>query len=294
MNKNIKIVFFGTPSFVVPILEALEENFEVVGVVTNPDQKVGRKQVLTPSAIKAFSQGDALTYVKASPYTILTPEKLDVQTVQDLRRLNPDLFVVAAYGKIIPKEILDIPKYGALNIHYSLLPKYRGASPIQTAILNGDKTSGTSIIKMDEKMDHGPVLITKEIILSGQDTFESLNIKMTQVTIPLLIDIIPDFITGKAELKPQNEEDATYTKIIRKEDGYFDINNPPTAEKLDRMIRAYSPWPGVWTKFQPQRGTSDEAKIVKFYPGNMVQMEGKKPTKLEDFLRGYPDFPLKV
>ena len=281
MDKSIKIVFFGTPAFVVPILEALEENFQVVGIVTGPDQKIGRKQILTPSAVAT----NARRPLAAQGITLHKPERLDNEAALELKKLNADLFIVAAYGKIIPQNVLDIPKFGVINIHYSLLPKYRGASPIQAAILNGDKTSGTSIMQMDIKLDHGPVLATKEISLSNTDTFESLNTKMTQETIPLLVDIIPQFIAGKVDLKPQNEEEATFTKIINKEDGYFDIGNPPTPEKLDRMIRAYYPWPNAWTKWN--------GKIVKFFPGELVQMEGKNPAKLADFLRGYPDFPIK-
>ncbi|MDO8498659.1 MAG: methionyl-tRNA formyltransferase [bacterium] len=288
MKSQLKIVFFGTPQFVVPVLEKLAENFQVVGVVTAPDQKAGRKQLLTPSPVKLASQGQAWEA------NVLTPQKLDPTLAEQLTKIHPDLFVVAAYGKIIPQNILDIPKFGALNIHYSLLPKYRGASPIQEALLNGDKVSGTSIIKMDAKLDHGPIVSTKEIRLSESDNFESLNTIMTKETIPLLLKTIPDFMTGKIKLQVQDDTMATYCSIIKKEDGFFDINNSPPLEKLDRMIRAYYPWPTAWTKWPFDKAQGKNNKIVKLLPQNMVQIEGKKPVKLEEFLRGYPDFPIKT
>jgi len=277
-----RVVFFGTPDFVVPVLEALIKNFQVVGVVTAPDQKVGRKHLLTPSPIKLASQVDGLR--------AWTPEKLkDGGFIQEMKNLNPDLFVVVSYGKIIPKILLEIPKYGVLNVHYSLLPKYRGATPMQTAILNGDKVSGITILKMDEKLDHGPIISTKKFRLSEQSTFDSLSKEMTLEAIPLLVKVIPEFISGKITPKPQNEAQVTVTKLITKEDGYFDINpqagGPPAPDLLDKKIRAYYPWPNVWTKWNN--------KIVKFYPRKMIQMEGKNPSKLEDFLRGYPNFPIK-
>ncbi|MFH0937424.1 MAG: methionyl-tRNA formyltransferase [Candidatus Daviesbacteria bacterium] len=284
--KDLKIIFFGTPEFVLPVLKTLEENFSLVGIVTAPDRKVGRKQILTPSPIKAFTssarrprvalQGDAL---------ILTPDKLDDKVTQSLQNLSPDLFVVAAYGKIIPKEILDVPKYGALNIHPSLLPKERGASPIQSVILKGEIISGLTIMKMDEKMDHGPIIYTSKFSLSDQDTFATLSKFMFEEVAAILPKIIEDFVAGKIKPKPQNHKLATFNKLVKKENGYFEISNPPSPEMLDRIIRAYYPWPTAWTNWH--------GKIIKFLPGGMIQMEGKKPVKLADFLRGYPDFPLK-
>lgn len=277
-NSNLKIIFFGTPDFVVPVLQALVEQFQVVVVVTAPDKKVGRKQILTPSPIAEFTQQHKILTFK--------PEKLDQNFVTyNLEPKTYDLFIVAAYGKLLPSKLLEISQYGSLNIHPSLLPKYRGPSPIQSAILNGDQVSGVSILVVDEKMDHGPVISTKEISISDTDTFETLSKKMFETGADLLIKIIPDFISGKTKPKEQDHSKATLTKIITKEDGYFDINNPPPPEQLDRMIRAYYPWPGVWTRWNN--------KIVKFLPGGLVQMEGKKATKLEDFLRGYPNFLIK-
>lgn len=293
-NKEIKIVFFGTPEFVVPVLQSLIKNFDVIGVVTTPDQKVDRKQLLTPSPVNLASQGYTL---RSYSLKVFTPEKLDAKVVKKLKDLKPDLFVVAAYGKIIPQNILDIPRFGAINIHPSLLPKYRGPSPIQSAILAGDKISGITIIKMDEKMDHGPILYVEEFSVSSLDNFQTLSTKMFYASSLFLPKIIPAFIEGKLKPRLQDDAIATYCNLIKKESGYFDLkdfsDSPIFLQKLDRMIRAYFPWPTAWTKWQPHQRSSGEAKIIKFYPGGLVQIEGKKAVKLEEFLRGCPNFPIK-
>lgn len=282
-----KIVFFGTPSFVTSVVSSLGQNFELVAVVTAPDQNVGRKQILTSSPVKQKAQELGIK-------NILTPAKLkDPDFISTLLTLNPDLFIVAAYGKIIPQAILDIPKFGALNLHPSKLPKYRGASPIQAAILNGEKTTALTIIKMDQEMDHGPIVFIKEVQLLNNDTFQTVSQKMFSLATEALCKLIPDFISAKVALKVQNEKEATFTKIIKKEDGYFEIDNPPTKEVLDRMTRAYYPWPNAWTVWEVTREKRKEKKIIKFYPDGTLQMEGKKPVPLKDFLNGYPDFPLK-
>lgn len=196
-----------------------------------------------------------------------------------------DLAVIAAYGKILTSNELNTPKYGCINIHPSLLPKYRGPSPIQSAILNGDKFSGISIIKMDEEIDHGPIIYQEGIELYDNDTFDTLSKKMFLKSAEVLPKLIPDFIKGKITPIPQNHQQVTYCSQLTRESGYFDINNPPSSEILDRMIRAYYPWPGVWTKWNN--------KIVKFYPEGKIQMEGKKVMPIKDFLNGYPNFPIK-
>lgn len=276
MDKQIKIVFFGTPAFVVSILESLDKHFNLVGVVTSPDKIVGRHQTWTPSPVKSASHGKK----------VLTPDKLNQSFIAELSNLQPDLIIVASYGKIIPQSILNVPKYGALNVHPSLLPKYRGATPIQTAILNGDPISGISVIKMDDKMDHGPLIYLEEIELSDQDTFETLSYKMFQQAGEILIKLIPEYISGKASLTEQDHSQASFCKLLKKEDGFFDIQSPPSPQVLDRIIRAYYPWPNAWTNWN--------GKVVKFYPNQIIQMEGKKPTGLNDFLRGYPTFPISI
>ena len=288
MNQELRIIFFGTPAFVLPVLKKLQENFEVVGVVTTKSQ-----------------QGEALRRHIWGRLMCLTPETLDQNFVNQLQALNPELFVVASYGKIIHQAVLDIPKFGSLNIHPSLLPKYRGPSPIQTAILNGDKISGVSILVVDSKMDHGPVVATCKVGLSNTDTFDSLSKTMFLIGAELLIKIIPDFVENKIKLQEQDHEKATFTKMFTKEDGYFDLFDgkralPDFLERLDKMIRAFYPWPTAWTLWLPQSSHSHARKaspyvrkIVKFLPEGMVQMEGKKPVKFSDFLRGYPNFPVK-
>lgn len=303
-NSDLKIIFFGTPQFIVPVLSTIQKNFNLLGVVTSPDKKVGRKQLLTPSSVKQFYQ--------SSLGSCLTPEHFTPDVAQQLTALKPDLFVVAAFGKIIPENILDIAKFGAINIHPSLLPKYRGPSPIQSAILNGDKISGISIIKMDAGIDHGPVIYAEEFSLSSVDNFETLSTKMFLRSAEILPKVIPAFVGGKLKPELQNHAIASYCNLVKKEDGYFDIDNPPKTKILDRMIRAYYPWPTAWTgwkgkilKFLPfsviptkagihrscikYRMTGIEIQNDKF----LVQMEGKKPIVLKDFLNGYPNFPIK-
>ncbi len=272
-RQNIEIVFFGSDSWSIHVLKSLEDHFDVKAIVTAPDSSVA-------NYFKGF---------------ILTPDKLDNEFLTtNYKLLTTDLFVVASYGKIIPKPILEIPKYGALNVHPSLLPKYRGPSPVPATILNGDKETGVTIIKMDEKIDHGPIVTAKKISLTGQEDFLELINKLFQVGGDLLANIIPDYIAGKLKQISQNHSRATYCPLLTKESGYFDIKSPPPTFQLDRMIRAYYPWPGVWTKWSPSAKASGDkqARIVKFLPGGLLQMEGKEPISWKDFLNGYPDFPL--
>lgn len=298
-HEEIKIVYFGTPKFSAYILEKLIEfcdsgtNFglhlkgvtgslpklySIQAVVTSPDKPVGRKQVVSSSPVSVVAQKYNIP--------ILKPDRLDEEFIKSSESyLECDLFVVVSYGQILPKAILDIPQLGAINVHASLLPKYRGASPIQQAILNGDKETGVTIILMDEQLDHGPILYTKKISLSEQDTFETLSTKTMHVGAELLIENLPKFVERRIRPVRQTHAMASFCQRLTRDSGYFDINIPPSPEKLDRMIRAYYPWPGVWTKWK--------GKIVKFLPGDMLQMEGKKAISLKDFLNGYPDFPLK-
>ncbi len=196
-----------------------------------------------------------------------------------------DLGVIAAYGRILTKEELNTPKYGCINVHPSLLPKYRGPSPIQAAILSEDKTTGITIIKMDDRVDHGPIIYQEILELSVNDNFDTLSKKMFQRSAKILPKIIEDFIAGKIKPVEQDHTKVSSCARLTRESGYFPIDNPPSPEILDRMIRAYYPWPGVWTRWNK--------KIVKFLPNHMLQMEGKKVLSKKDFLNGYPDFPLK-
>ncbi|MBP6882015.1 MAG: methionyl-tRNA formyltransferase [Candidatus Levybacteria bacterium] len=269
-----KIIFFGTPYFVVPVLKKLYEEYEVLGVVTMPDSIQGRKKILTPTPVKAFALENSIPVINLNE---LTTEN---------RQLKPDLFVVSAYGKIISQEILDIPKFGALNIHPSLLPKFRGPTPIQSAILEGEKISGVSIIKMDDKMDHGPIVSQWTYPISENDTFESLHIEMFKDAAAKIPDVIKKFVESTSDFAPQNEDEATVCEMISKESGFFDCTNPPSPKNIDLMTRAYYPWPTAWTKV---RIKNNEERIMKLLPDGMIQFEGGKPMKIKDAINGYPD-----
>lgn len=276
---KLNIVFFGTPSFVIPLLEVVHKDFTVVSVVTTPDTIQGRKKILTASPIKEFAK-------KTFPgVPVLTPDNLN-EIEKELQTVQPDLFVVAAYGKLIPQSILDIPKYGSLNIHPSLLPRYRGPSPIQTAILNGDVETGVSIIKMDAEMDHGDIISQWKTPIRETDTFETLHQTLFGQTAEKLTEIILDFVTETIQPQPQDENKVTFCQKTTRESGYFDIDNPPTPEILDRMIRGFYPWPTAWTRITMKNG---EKKIVKFLPEKRMQLEGKNEVSVKDFLNGYPE-----
>lgn len=195
-----------------------------------------------------------------------------------------DLAILVAYGKIIPAEILSKPKFGFVNVHPSLLPKYRGPSPIQTAILEGDKETGVTIIKLDQEVDHGPILAQKEIEIAGDDTHESLTEKTGQAGSKLLVEILPRYLSGKIKPQEQNHANATFTEKIIKADGFINLENPPSAKALDLMIRAYFPWPAIWTKTE----LNGKLKIIKFLPKGLIQIEGKNPMTKEEILNGYP------
>ncbi len=232
----MKYIFFGTPKFAAIVLERLiNAGYIPEAIICNPDEPVGRKQILTPPPTKILAGKYGIN--------ILQPEILVNYKLQ-ITNYKPDLAVVAAYGKILPKEILDIPRYGTLNVHGSLLPKYRGASPIQHAILNGDKETGVTIMKIDEEMDHGPLLGKSEIRISKSETFESLSQKLAISGADLLIKTIPDYISGKIKTIEQDHSKATYAKIIKKEDGKIDWSK--SAEEIERMARAFYPWPTAW------------------------------------------------
>ncbi len=274
MNK-LRVVFFGTPEFVVPIFDSLQAHFQLIGVVTTPDAPVGRKQIITASAIGQKAKELGIPAIKDI--------KLDHETAEKLKELSPDLFVVASYGKIIPQSVLDVPKYGSINIHPSKLPLFRGATPIQSQVLEGIIDSAISFILVDAKMDHGPLLHQEDFIIAAKDTNETLHDTMFIKAAEILPSIIKQYVEGTIIPLEQNHEDATFCKIFNRESGYFDLDTPPSPEKLDQMIRGLYPWPTAWTKWN--------GKIIKFLPNNMVQPEGKKPMKWKDFLNGSHNFP---
>jgi len=207
-----------------------------------------------------------------------------------IEKLRPDLVIVASYGKIIPKKILAIPKYGSINIHPSLLPKYRGPSPIQMTILKGDKTTGVTIMLMDEKIDHGKIIDQKKYQIPKGINYKELKDILADHGIKLLIKIIPKWINGKIKAKEQNHSQATYTKIIKREDG--EINWNKSVKEIERKIRAFDPWPGTFVFWKGKRIKILKAAILKNNKLviKKLQPEGKKPMSMDDFLRGHPDF----
>ena len=226
-------------------IEALLENPNLVikAVVTQPDKKVGRKQELQASPIKN------LAVSKNIP--VLQPEKITKDFINQLEELAPELVVVVAYGLILPKKLLDLTRYKCINLHPSLLPKYRGPSPLQAALLNGDEKTGITIMLLDEKMDHGPILSQEEIEISARETGQSLHDKLAQKGAELLSKTIDSWILKKINPVEQDDSKATLCQLITREDGK--INWQQTAETIERQIRALSPWPGTYTFYNKKR-----------------------------------------
>jgi len=241
LQDKLRVVFFGTPEFVIPVLELLHKEEELVGVVTQPDKPQGRGLKPLPSPVKKWAQERGIP--------VLEPQKLKDETfLKALRNLNADLIVVFAYGKILPKEVLETPWAGCWNIHLSLLPRHRGASPVQWALLEGDKTTGVTIMLMDEGMDTGPILLQKEIEISEQDTTPTLLSKLVEISVDALKEALYLFKLGKLSPQKQSDEGVSYAPLIKREDGFTDFTEP--AERIIRKIRAFQPWPGVFTKFK--------------------------------------------
>lgn len=205
--------------------------------------------------------------------------------VDKIQSFSPDFLVVCDYGLFLPDSLLKIPKYAAFNVHHSLLPKYRGPSPAPTAILNGEKVSGVSIIEMSNKLDAGDIVAQKTYTLKPDETTESLLTTLNTIGAEILIDVLQQYEKGAVKKIRQNEKEATFTPHITKQDGYIDLQNPPSLDIIDRMIRAYYPWPGVWTKI---RIMNNELRI-KLLPEKKIQVEGKKPMSYKDFVNGYPE-----
>ncbi len=279
----MKYVFFGTPDFAVIILNKLiEASFIPEAIVCNPDRPVGRKKIITPPPTKILAQKYGIK--------VYQPEKLDKEFVLQVSSFRPDFFVVAAYAKIIPQEILDIPKLGTIGVHPSLLPKYRGASPIQSAILSGNEKTGTTLYLMDEKMDHGAILANSELRMQNSEwNYEKLMKKLAELSVDLLIETLPKFIKDEVVPMPQNESEATFTKKFITQDGFVEPEDlkialekgGEKAVEIDRKVRALNPEPGVWTIKDGKRMkiletiTRDSLLVLK-----KIQFEGKKSQEL--------------
>lgn len=276
MKNNIKFVFFGTGDFAVKVLEILCQNgFVPELVVTTPDKPKGRKMELQPSPVKQWAEKNNKIAVQ--------PKKL--MDVHDILVAYHDLFIVADYGKIIPIEILNIPKYGALNVHPSLLPKFRGPSPVQSFILSGEEETGATIILMDQDIDHGPIIAKSEIRSAKSETYKELEDKLAVLGGELLVKAIPDWLEGKIKAEEQNHSQATFTKKITKEEGLIDLNEPP--EVVVRKVRALTPWPGVYTFINNKRLIITKVELTgSGLKIQRVKPEGKNEMPYEDFLRG--------
>lgn len=273
----MKIIFFGNTKYSKIGLEIINKTFPISAVVTIPDRiDKNKNPIINPVKEFALSEG----------IPVLEFEKLNNESFQKINQFESDFFIVEDYGLIIPSSILKIPKILPLNIHHSLLPKYRGPSPVPSAILAGDDKTGVTVIKVEENVDSGDILAQEEYLMTGEETTDLLLKELNIKGANLLVSILDDLVQGKIKSTPQDESKVTSTRKFTKEDGFFEIDNPPVAEKLNKMIRAFYPWPGAWTKWN--------GKIVKFLPEGNVQMEGKKATDFKSFLNGYPDFPLKI
>lgn len=310
MNDPLKIVFLGSPDFAKPTLAKLleDDRFKVVAVITVPDKPAGRGQTLTPPPIKRFALEKGLE--------VWQPEKLK-EIDERMRAAKPDFLVVVAYGKLVPKSILSIPKYGSVNIHGSILPRYRGAAVMQAPILNGDKETGVTIMLMDEGLDTGPILKIVEMPLHDQETVEELHDRLSVLGADSLPQALVDLAEGRINPKPQDGP-SNYVKETKKDDGRIDWSK--SAETIERMVRAYTPWPGTFTQTGGKDGKTKNLKILEveretkatsghsagevfLTDGKLaiqcgdralvvtkLQIEGGKPLSSEDFLRGHKDF----
>lgn len=281
----MKIVFFGTPEFSVPFLRALIEapSLEVIAVVTQPDKPVGREKTLTPPPTKILALQHGLP--------VLQFATLKSDTAREtLAALHADCFVVVAYGKLIPQPILELPPLGCINVHPSLLPKYRGPSPIQAAIANGDDKTAVSIMLLDAGMDTGPLLAQEPVEVLPTDTSPTLSERLTKVGAPLLVSTLVGYEAGSIKPMPQSDAGATITKLLDREDGLIDWTD--SAEEIDQKIRAYTPWPGCYTVLN-KNGKELRVKILaaQLVDGKLailqVQPEGKQPMSYQEFQRGY-------
>ncbi|MDD3828414.1 MAG: methionyl-tRNA formyltransferase, partial [Anaerolineae bacterium] len=253
-----RIVFMGTPDFAVPSLQALARDHQVVGVVTQPDRPAGRGRRLVAPPVKEAAGALGLEVIQ--PPTLRRPE-----AVERLVAWRPDLVVVAAFGQILRPEVLAIPPHGCLNVHASLLPRYRGAAPIPAAILAGDERTGVTIMRMDEGLDTGPMLAQADWPIRPDDTTGSLTADLARLGASLLVEALPGWLEGRIAPRPQDDAQATYCRTLQKEDGLLDW--ALTASHLDRQVRACDPWPGAYTAWAGQRLKILRARPLPGRPG---------------------------
>lgn len=300
----MKVVFMGTPDFAVGTLEAIiEAGHEVLLVVTQPDKPKGRSGALQFPPVKECAVAHGIE--------VFQPTKIRLEeNVEFLRKYDADIFVVAAFGQILPKSILDMPKYGCINVHASLLPKYRGAAPIQWAVINGDPVTGVTIQQMDIGVDTGDIIVTKELAIADDETGGGLFDKLAVVGAEACLEAMEQIANGTATRTPQNHEEATHVSMISKEFGNIDWNK--SAVEIERLIRGLNPWPSAYTKLDektfkiwkasvnPENSSEKPGCVCKITKDGLtvqtgdgmlslleVQLEGKKRMEAGAFLRGY-------
>jgi methionyl-tRNA formyltransferase len=306
---DLRVVFMGSPDFSLSSLESLARHYSVAGVVTQPDRPAGRGRVLTPPPIKVLAQDLGIETIQ--------PQRLKEPEAQaKLHEWQPDLIVVTAFGQILRQNVLDLPRFGCINVHASLLPRWRGAAPIQAAILHGDAVTGVTIMKMDAGIDTGPWLARREEGIHSADTTESLSARLAHLGAELLIETLPGYLDGSIQPQKQDDEHATYASMIEKEAGHLDFSRP--AEELSRCVRAYTPWPGTYTMVRGEllkvrRAHALEEKpavnadspqgltaVIEGLPAvvtaqgllvlDEVQPSGKKPMPGQVFLNGFREW----
>jgi methionyl-tRNA formyltransferase len=298
-----KVVFMGSPDFALPTLKALAGRYEVVGVVTQPDRASGRGRELRAPPVKMLALELGIP--------VMQPEKLRLpEAMEQLRAWAPELIVVAAFGQILKKDVLELPHYGCINVHASLLPRWRGAAPIHAAILHGDEATGVTIMQMDVGLDTGPMLSQRSIPLTREDTAGSVLDRLSTLGADLLLETLPDYVSGKLTPIPQPEEGVTYAPMLRKEEGHLDFRHD--VHELERRVRAFNPWPGAFMDFngallkvhraRVEAGEALEGQrlIVQNQPAigarggililEEVQPAGKKSMSGKSFLAGVRDW----
>lgn len=309
-NKQPRIAFFGTPEFSAVILRLLiENNFTPSLIITKPDAFVGRKKILTQSPVKNIALKNTID--------LLQPEKLDESFFEIFTTHSIELAIVVAYGKIFPQKLLSLPLHGCLNIHASLLPLYRGASPIQSALLHGEKQTGITLMQMEKGLDSGPIITTKSLSIADDDTTLTLTPKLSHLGGEVLLSFLSSWDRKLIKSKPQEHSLASFCTCIHKQDGKIDWNQP--AQKIYNTYRAFTPWPGVFSFFHhkekslriqciemklSQEYNTDlpagtvvyDKKCMKIMAGDnrflvikKIRIEGKKETTAEEFFRGYPE-----
>jgi len=300
VKMTVRIVFMGSPDFAAITLAKLAKDYPVIGVVTQPDRPAGRGRFLKPPPVKELAQ--SLNIEVIQPSRLREPE-----AQARLQEWAPDLIVVTAFGQILRKNVLGLPRLGCINVHASLLPRWRGAAPLQAAILHGDKLTGATIMVMDPGVDTGPVLSQRAVEILPTDTADSLGKRLAELGARLLIETLPGYLSGQIQPQPQDNSRATYAPMLTKEDGSLDFTQP--ADALERQVRAFNPWPGATMEWQGQPLKIHRAHVAKSETGppgrrivlnelpavvtpagsivlDEVQPPGKRAMPGRDFLRG--------